>query len=96
MNLSFCLLLYAEVRSSFGEGVEMAMAERNPHVQECRREVHTHEQNLGGRGVKQTNAEGEDLGETWFLMENSLEEDRAWTCLEGELNSTVLFEHGGR
>lgn len=78
------------------EVVELAMAERTPHVQDCRCEGHTHGKNLGGKGGERPCTEGEDLGETWFYMENSLEEARALTRLEGELNSTLLFDHGGR
>ena len=35
-------------------------------------------------------------GETWFRHENSIKETRAFMRLEGELNATLLFEHGGR
>ena len=57
---------------------------------------HTHGRNIGGSGVERPNIEGEDPGETWFRMENSTEEAPALTHLEGELSSTLLFEHGGR
>lgn len=58
--------------------------------------MHTHGWNLGGRGGEQPDIEGEDPGETCFHMENSSKEARAFMCLEGELISTLLFEHGGR
>lgn len=53
-------------------------------------------QNLGIRGVERPDVEGEDLAETWFYLENSTEQARALTRLEGELSTTLLFEHGGR
>ena len=33
--------------------------------------------------------------ENWFRMENSSEESQSLMRLEGELNATLLFEHGG-
>ena len=38
--------------------------------------------------------EGEDPSENWLRMENLVEETRALMRLEGELNATLLFEHG--
>lgn len=78
------------------EGSELAMSERTPQVQECLCEGHTHRRYLGHRGVERPITEGEDLGETRFRLENSMEEACALTCLEGELSSNLLFEHGGR
>ena len=40
--------------------------------------------------------EGEDPGENWFRLENYSEETRVLMRLEGELNATLMFEHGGR
>lgn len=57
---------------------------------------HTHGRTIGGSSVERPNIEGEDPVETWFRMENSTEEARALTHLEGELSCTLLFEHGGR
>jgi hypothetical protein len=38
---------------------------------------------------------GKDLGERWFGMENTSAEAHSLMRLEGELNSSLLFEHGG-
>lgn len=39
---------------------------------------------------------GEDPGERWLSLENLSAEIHSLTHLEGELNSSLLFEHGGR
>ena len=36
----------------------------------------------------------EDPGERWFCQENSQAEIRTLSCLEEDLNSTLLLEHG--
>ena len=36
-----------------------------------------------------------DPGEWWFCQENSQAEIHTLFCLEEDLNSTLLFEHGG-
>ena len=38
----------------------------------------------------------EDLRERWFRAENSHAEIRTLTHLDNDLNSSLLFEHGGR
>ena len=88
------------------EDTTFVMAERILPAMECRREGYTHGQNLCGRGVERLGVDndttnpngvgGKDLGEKWLCLENSTEEARGSTCLEGELISTLLFEHGGR
>lgn len=47
-------------------------------------------------GSARPSMEGEDPGENWFRLENSVEETWALMRLEGELNDTLMFEHGGR
>ena len=37
----------------------------------------------------------EDPGEWWFCQENSRAEIRTLSHLEDDLNSALLFEHGG-
>lgn len=86
--------------------MKLAMADRGPHGMEYRCKGHIRSWNPGDRGVvrldveseaaNQNGVEGEDPGETWFCLENSTDEAHALTHLEGELSSTVLFEHGGR
>lgn len=59
----------------------------------------------GGRGVDGSGAdedamqhhgrEGEDPGVRWFSRENSPTEIHSLTCLEREMNSSLMFEHGG-
>ena len=48
------IILFVALCSSWklvvGEGLELAMVERTPPVQECRCEVRTHGRNIGGRG----------------------------------------------
>ena len=78
------------------EGVEIAMADRGHLGQECQCARLLHGQNIGGRGAARPNAEGEDPGENWFRLENSVEETRVLMRLEGELNATLMFKHGGR
>ena len=45
--------------------------------------------------IQSPRARGEDPGERWFNMENSLVERRSLHCLERELNSSLIFKHGG-
>lgn len=72
------------------------MAKQTHPIQECQHEGSMHGWNAGGRGVDRLSFEGEDPGETWFRMEHSSEEARTLKHLEGELISTLMFEHGGR
>lgn len=91
--------LYAE------EDRALAMEERILHAMEGRQDGHNCGRNLGGMGdggpgvdsvaVHLNGVRGEDLGEKWLCMENSSVEVRSLTCLEGELGSTLLFEHRG-
>ena len=54
-----------------------------------------HGQNIGGRGGARPSPKGDDPMENWFRMENSSGESQSLMRLEGELNATLLFEHGG-
>lgn len=82
------------------EVVAVSMAEAMSNIrhsaQECQCMRLLHGRNTGGRGGSQPSLEGEDLCENWFQLENSVEETQALMRLEGELNATLLFEHGGR
>lgn len=72
---------------------------------EGRRDGRNRGRNLGGRGargpgvdsaaVQLNGARGEDPWEKWFGLENLPVEVRALTHLEGELGSSLLFEHDG-
>lgn len=55
---------------------------------------------VGGFGfdnaTMRANGEGEeDPRERWFRQENSQEEIHILTCLEDDLDSSLLFEYGG-
>lgn len=76
------------------EGVELAMVDRGHLIQECRCARLLHGWNIRGRGGARPSSEGEDPDENWFCMENSSKETRALMHVEGELNATLLFEHG--
>ena len=39
---------------------------------------------------------GEDLGERWLSLENLLAEIFSLTHLEGEMNSSLMFENGSK
>lgn len=81
------------------------MAGKSPLSREGSREGHLSSRLGGDRGVggfgsadaeERTNGQGEeDPGERWFLQENSRAEIRILTRLEDDLNSSLLFEHGG-
>lgn len=76
--------------------MEKAMADRRNSAPDCQCTRLLHGRNPGGRGGARPNMEGGDLGENWFQLENSIEETWVLMRLEGELNATLLFEHGGR
>lgn len=72
-----------------------AMAKRGHSTPDCKCVGHLVGWTQGGRGGSRTGAEGENPGERWFQQENFAEETKALMRLEGELNVTLLFEHGG-
>ena len=45
--------------------------------------------------MRENGKDEEDLGERRFHQENSRAEIHTLSCLEDDLNSTLLFEHGG-
>ena len=81
------------------------MAWRNPFAREGNHGGHLPRRLEGDRGARSSGAEeakarangqgDEDPGERWFRQENSRAKIRTLTCLEGDLNSALLFEHGG-
>ena len=68
-------------------------------------ESHYYSRLGGGRGAGGSRADedamqhhgsrGEDLEGRWFSLENSPMEIRSLTRLEREMNSSLMFEHGG-
>lgn len=72
-----------------------AMVERGHLALDCRCIGRLLGRSHGGYGGSRTGAEGEDPGELLFRKEKFAEETRAVMRLEGELNATLMFEHGG-
>ena len=75
--------------------VMVAMVDRGHSSQECQCARMLHRQNTRGRGGARSILKGEDLGDNWFWLENLAEKTSALIQLEGELNATLRFEHGG-
>ena len=81
------------------------MAGKNPFSREGNHGGHLPCQLGGDRGAGSSGAEGakmrengqgdDDPGERWFRQKNSRAEILTLTRLEDDLNSTLLFEHGG-
>lgn len=62
---------------SFDVHVVEEMANRGNLTPDCQCAGMLHGRNLGGRGVAHPNMQGDDPGENWFRLENSMEETRA-------------------
>ena len=87
------------------EAGQLAMAGSIPLTREGNHEDCNCSRLGGGKGIGGSGADedamqhhgngGEDLGERWFSLENSPVEILSLTRLEGEMNSSLLSEHGG-
>lgn len=81
------------------------MASRNPFSQEGNHSGHPPqrlrgEQGAGGLGAMETEIREDGQGkkdprEWWFHQENSQAKIHTLSYMEDDLNSTLLFEHGG-
>ena len=87
------------------EDLSLVIAERILLAMEGSRDGRNRGRNIGGRGVGGLGVDsvamqlngvgGEDPWEKWFVLENFPVEVRALTRLEGELGSSIMFEHEG-
>jgi hypothetical protein len=89
----FVTLLRGPKEESVGS-VDDAMADRGQSTPDCRCARCILGRSQGGQGGARPNMEGEDPVENGFRLENSVEETRSLMCVEGELNASLLFEHG--
>lgn len=104
-NLEWFALMWSEEPAPWQESALRHMAETGSKVSVSsstegisgRLKQGTSSGNPGKATVEDRQGRGREvnLGERWFIMETSLTERRALFCLEKEMETTLLFEHGG-